>query len=245
MRSKRWLYGLAALAFWLIVWEAAARGLDLSFAIPTVEDTLLALLRLLGMPDFWQTVAASLGRILLGFAEGTVLGMLLAWLSVISPLADAIISPAQKIIRCTPVASFIMVLWILVGRDAVPAAIALLMVMPVIWQALRDGYADLDPALDDVVRVFHASRWQRLTMFVLPSMKRDFLTAMVTSIGLAWKAGVAAEIIAYTARSIGRAIADARNLFNGPEMMAWTLCVIALSLAVEALVQLVLRRQLQ
>lgn len=241
MRSKALLRGVIAAVFWLAVWELTARLLALPFALPTVEATAEALLRLLVRPVFWQTVAASLGRILLGLAFGTLLGSLLALLSVSSSWADAIIRPAQAVIRCTPVASFIMVLWVLVGRDTVPGAIAVMMVTPVIWQALTDGYAQLDPTLNEVVWSFHASPWQRLTMFVAPSLRRPFLTAFVTAAGLAWKAGIAAEIIAYTAHSIGREIADARNLFNGPEMLAWTLCVIALSLAVEAGARLLLK----
>lgn len=226
--------------FWLGVWELAARMIDLPFAIPTVEATLVALARLVGTAAFWQTIGASLGRIIQGIVLGTALGAGLAWLSVASPLADAFISPVQTVIRCTPVASFIMLLWVLAGRDAVPAAIALLMVTPVIWQSLRDSYASLDPALDDVVRVFHASPLQRLTMFVLPSLRGSFLTALVNAAGLAWKAGIAAEIIAYTSHSIGREIADARNLFNGPEMMAWTVCVAGLSVGCEALARYLL-----
>lgn len=229
--------------FWLAVWEIAARSLDLPFAVPTVPATAEALLRLCGTAVFWQTVAASLGRILEGLLLGTALGGVLALLCVESELANAIIRPAMLVIRCTPVASFIMVLWIVIGREAVPAAIALLMVLPVIWQGLTDGYRALDPALDDVVRVFHASSMQRLGMFVLPSLKRAFVTAFVTSAGLAWKAGIAAEIIAYTSHSIGREIADARNLFNGAEMMAWTVCVVVLSIAMELGIRHVLQRK--
>lgn len=240
MRSKRLLYGAAALACWLGLWEVAAYHLALPFAIPTVEATAAALWHLWQTANFWQTLAQSLGRILLGLAEGTLLGALLALLSVWSRLVRAIVSPMQAVVRATPVASFIMVLWIIVGRDAVPTAIALLMVMPVIWQGLCDGYAQLDPELDDVVRSFHASPAQRLTMFVLPSLRRSFLTALLTAAGLAWKAGIAAEIIAYTAHSIGREISDARNLFDGPEMMAWSICVVLMSLAIERLIRAVL-----
>ena len=150
---------------------------------------------------------------LLGLLLGTLLGVLLAALSLWNSWARAIVQPAMTVIRCTPVASFIMVLWILIGREAVPQAVALLMVAPVVWQGLCDGYAQLDSQLDEVLRVFPRVLLTRLRLLVLPGLRVPFLTALSNAAGLAWKSGIAAEIIAYTANSIGRQIADARNLF--------------------------------
>ena len=241
MKSKPnpWRRVIAAL-FWFGVWELAAYRLNLPFAIPSVESTASALWGMLRTIPFWQTVLASLGRIAAGLLTGTALGVLLAALTIWSPLADAIVRPMQNVIRSTPVASFILLLWVLIGRDAVPTVIAVLMVMPVIWQALCDAYQTLDPTLNDVVRAFHATPLQRLILFVAPSLRPSFLTAFATSAGLAWKSGIAAEIIAYTAHSIGRSISDARNLFNGPEMMAWTVCVVILSMLCEKLISRVI-----
>lgn len=241
MQNKH-LQRLVAALFWLMVWGVAARLMDVSFAIPTPWATLQAWGGLVTTGAFYGTVAQSLGRILLGLLLGIGAGAVLAWGSVASPWVDAILRPAQRVIRCTPVASFIMVLWICVGRDQVPMAVALLMVEPVIWQSLTDGYQTLDPELDDVVRSFHATPFQRLTMFVLPSLKAVFLSAVVTAAGLAWKSGIAAEMIAYTASSIGREIADSRNLFDGPQMMAWTLTVIALSVGMEEGIKRLVKR---
>lgn len=237
--GKKLLYSVISAVFWLGVWEVAAYRLNLPFAIPTVEGTLAALVHLASGADWWLTIGASLGRILQGLLTGTMLGVLLAALSVSSELARALIAPAQMVIRCTPVASFIMILWILVGRDQVPGAIAVLMVSPVLWQNLCKGYESLDQQLDEVLMVYRASFFKRLRLLVLPGLKNCFLSGLATAAGLAWKAGVAAEIITYTSRSIGRRIADARNLFNGEEMMAWTLGVVLLSLLIERLIAIV------
>lgn len=215
-KVKQLLRGVIAAAFWLALWEGLARWLDLPFALPTIPDTAAALSRLVVTRAFWLTVGSSLLRILLGLLLGTGIGVLLAAVSVLSGTVKAIVSPAMTVIRATPVASFIMILWILVGRDAVPQAIAVLMVAPVIWQGLCDGYDRLDPAMDEVLTVFRSSFGRRLRLLILPGLKAPFLTGLANAAGLAWKAGIAAEIIAYTSHSIGRQIADARNLFNGP-----------------------------
>ena len=54
--------------------------------------------------------------------------------------------------------------------------------------------------------------------------------------GLAWKSGVAAEVICPPKLAIGTEISQARTALETPELFAWTLVIIALSLLLEGLV---------
>jgi NitT/TauT family transport system permease protein len=76
----------------------------------------------------------------------------------------------------------------------------------------------------------------------MPALKRYFMPAFLTSIGLAWKSGIAAEIITYTKNSIGGNILESKNVFSGDVMLAWTLTVILLSLLLEYSVKVLVRR---
>ena len=67
----------------------------------------------------------------------------------------------------------------------------------------------------------------------MPSVKPYFLSACRTAIGLAWKAGVAAEIIAMPPDTIGTMIGEAKLYIMSAEMFAWTLTVVLLSLVIE------------
>lgn len=232
-KHKRLLFALVSLLFWLCVWDTVARTVDLSFALPTVSETAKAFAVLLLQADFWVTVACSLLRILAGLAIGIVLALLLAPLAVRVPLADAILTPFMQFVKATPVASFILVLWVLIGRANVPIAIAVLMVLPIVFQNMCAALRSLDAKQVEVLTVFKVPASRVLRIFVLPSLLSYFVPALITSAGLAWKAGIAAEIIAYTKRSIGRAIYDAKVDFDGARMLAWTVAVILLSFALE------------
>ena len=241
-RLRRILYGGIAVVFWLIVWEVIARTVDLSFALPGVLETLGAFASLLLQGTFWKTVLLSLGRIALGLLIGVVVGILLAVVSVRVAAVDAILSPAMVFIRSTPVASFILVLWVIIGRAAVPVVIAVLMVIPIVYQNICTSLQSLDTHLSEMLTVFHVSPLRRFRILVLPSMLRYLIPAFVTAAGLSWKAGIAAEIIAYTKDSIGRSIANAKNEFNGPAMFAWTMAVVLLSFGIEKLLTFIGRR---
>lgn len=245
MNKRKYLYPILAVIFWIGVWEIVARGVDLSFALPGPLPTLLAFCRLLATPSFWQTVLFSLIRIFLGFLLGVLAAIPLAALTIRFPLADALISPAMTVIKSTPVASFIMVLWIMIGSAYVPTAIALLMVAPLIWQNLCQGWRALDRDLGEVLTVYKVPPHRRFAIYVLPTVAPYFRSACLSGIGLSWKAGIAAEIIAYTKNSIGRRIGDAKNYFEGAEMFAWTLSVILLSLLLEFVMRRIVARRKQ
>ncbi len=233
---------LIALAFWILLWEVFARFLNLGLVLPTVGETFSALGSMIITAGFWLTVASSFLRIFAGFIIGVVLGIALALATQYIPFADALISPIMTVIRSTPVASFIMVLWVVIGSDTTPIAIAVLMIMPIIWQNLKDGFSSIDDKLSEVCLVFEVTGAKKMKLLVLPTLAKYFIPGVITSVGLAWKSGIAAEIIAYTANSIGKEIYLAKSYFESAEMFAWTIVVIAVSLALESIVTLLGRR---
>ena len=77
---------------------------------------------------------------------------------------------------------------------------------------------------------------------VIPSLKPYFVSAARTSLGLAWKAGVAAEVLAVTPNSIGKQLYNSKLYLETSELFAWTAVVILLSLAIEKLTGYFIRR---
>lgn len=76
----------------------------------------------------------------------------------------------------------------------------------------------------------------------LPHLKSYFNSAATASIGMAWKAGVAAEVICTPASSIGKGIYEAKIYLDTPLLFAWTAAVIVMSVIIEKLLLLLLKR---
>ena len=232
-KIKRIVYALIAVVIWISLWEFIARTVNLSFVIPTFPDTIRAFFDLLLTADFWQTICTSLFRILLGFVIGAALGIAIAPLTHRSELVYAIISPIMTVIKSTPVASFILVLWCLIGKHSVPTAIGILMVMPIVWQNLSDGFKSIDTRLDEVCTIYEVSPLKKFKILTAPTLMKFLIPALITSSALAWKSGIAAEIIVYAKDSIGKEIIDAKNFFESEKMFAWTMAVVLLSICIE------------
>ena len=155
--------------FWLLAWALAARwvGLDLLLPGPLAVGSRLAALA--GTGGFWLSVGATLGRVFLGLAWGALAGAALAFATHFSPWADRLLSPAVRVVRATPVVSFILLVYLWVPRGAIPWVIAGLMVLPVVWGAVSAGLDGLDEKLLELARAYRFSRGKTLALICLPA----------------------------------------------------------------------------
>jgi NitT/TauT family transport system permease protein len=223
--------------------ECKLHGRGNELLLPYPATVLAALARLAGQPAFWAAALASLGRILLGLVLGVALGSLLALLTSLSAWADRLLAPAIRVIRATPVASFILLVLLWTGRDRVPVVIAALMVLPVVWGNLTRGIRETDPQLLELARAYRFPPWKTAQLVYLPSLRPSFLSAVTTSMGLAWKSGVAAEVLCLPRQAVGTQIYNTKLYLEIPDLFAWTAVVVALSLLLESALRLTLDRQ--
>lgn len=228
-------------AFWLGVWQVASMLVDMELLLPGPVAVARALAGLIVTGDLWLSALYTLLRVVAGLAAGTAAGVLLAFLCHASPWADTVLAPAVRVVRATPVVSFILLVYLWVSRANIPGVIAALMVLPVIWGSVTTGLAAVDPKLLELARAYRFGRGRTLRLVTIPSLRPHFESGLLTAFGLAWKSGVAAEVICPPARAIGSRIQQARLSLETPELFAWTLVLIALSLALEGLLRRALR----
>ena len=222
-------------AFWIGVWWLASWRVGKPLLFPSPAAVLQRLLELMQTKEFYQITANSLWNVLLGILTAVLLGCVLAIATYkIAILREALL-PVMTVIKATPVASFIILALIWMGAANVPTFITVLIVLPIVWTNLDEGLGKIDPLLIEVTKLYKMPFMKRIKLLFLPSVKPYFVSACRTSLGLAWKAGIAAEIIARPRNSIGTMIGDAKQYIMTEDMFAWTLTVIILSLVIEFL----------
>lgn len=242
-------------AFWLLVWQAAALAVDhkavgaalsagdaaalgeaflrgKELLLPAPAAVFLALGELLITSRFWLSAGMTLLRVLGGFLLGTALGTGLAVLCAASKWLDVLVSPLVGVIRATPVASFIILLLLWVSTGRVPCVCAALMVLPVVWGSVRQGIGSADPLLLECARACRFKGWKTVRLVYIPSSLPAFSAGCATAMGLAWKAGVAAEVLCLPVFSLGAQVYYAKIYLETPALFAWTLAILALSFGV-------------
>ena len=234
-KLRKTLRTLAVVLFWLLIWQLAAALAGQELLLPSPLRVARELLRLAGGAEFWLTVAQSIRRVLTGIVSAVLLGILLALLTHKSAVLRALLSPVMTLVKSTPVASFIILALVWLGRDVVPPVIAALMVLPVVWANVSQGLDGIDPQLLELAQVCRLPRGRVFRRITLPSVLPHLRAALCSALGLGWKAGVAAEILTVPARSIGKRIYEAKIYLETTELFAWTAAVVLLSLVIEGL----------
>ena len=241
-RLKKLLRAAIPPVFWLGVWQLAALAVGKELLLPSPAAVGGSLLALAQTADFYLSAGATLGRVFLGLLWGGLAGAVLAFFTHFSPWADAVVSPAVRVVRATPVVSFILLVYLWVTRAAIPWVIAGLMVLPVMWGSLSAGLANMDKNLLELGRAYRFSPLKRLRLIYLPSLRSHFSAGLLTAFGLAWKSGVAAEVLCPPDRAVGSRLQQAKLGLETADLFAWTLAVVALSLALEGLLRKALER---
>jgi NitT/TauT family transport system permease protein len=224
---------IPALLFWIGLWWIGAEAFGNPLLLPGPWQVLKCLGTLASTASFWQTVALSIGRILLGAVTAVMLGVALAALTTASPLAEVLIAPAMTAMQATPVASFTILVLIWLDRDWVPVLICGMMVLPVVWNSISTGIRTVDVQLLEMAKVYRLRPLRILKRIYLPSLLPFFRTACSSALGLGWKAGIAAEVLTVPKISIGKMIAESKSYLLTEELFAWTLTVIVLSLVLQ------------
>ena len=232
-KSKKRFKSIAAFLFWMAVWQGAAMLLAQPYLLPSPWVVLKTLAALAGEGVFWLTALSSLGRIFLGFVCGVAVGTLLAAATLRWAAADAIFSPLLRVVRATPVASFILLAILFLGRARTPGFIATLMVTPIVWGNVVSAARETDGELLEMAGAYRFGPVKTLRLVYIPSIFPSWRAACLTGIGLAWKAGVAAEVLGQPKTAIGTELYYAKIYFETPALFAWTAVVVILSFLLE------------
>lgn len=228
---------------WLGIWQALSAIIGLSVLFPSPIDTIIELKKLVVTSDFWMSVLLSVVRISVGFITGTLAGVLTGAVSSFVKGFSEFLSPLVSIIKATPVASFIIlaVIWLKTGN--IPSFATALIVFPFVYSNIKTGFEETDRSLIEMSDAFGVPFGRKLLKLYIPSVKPYFISAATTAMGLAWKAGIAAEVICNPTMSIGNGIYESKVYFEPSAMFAWTAVVVILSIILEKIMLLILRKE--
>jgi len=225
------------LLFYLLLWAFAARMVDQPLLLPSPDSVLTRLIELLPQAIFWKTLMGTLLRTLEAYALGVLAAVILGALCCRFTLADALISPALSAVRATPVTSFIVLALVWLSSSRVPVLTGFLMTLPVVFSALTQAVRSIDPKLLEMAKLYRFGRAGTLRHVILPSVLPAFAQSCLASIGLCWKAVVAAEVIGVPKMAVGSRLYEAKIYLETDSLLAWTLMIVLLSVLLENLLR--------
>lgn len=219
--------------FWLAAWQLGSMALGQRILLPSPAEALVRLGQLAVTGAFWGSVLRSSLRILGGFLLACCAAVPAAALAARFRPVRELLAPLVAAVKAVPVMSFIILALLWVAPEELALFISFLMVFPPIYLNLLEGISRTDPQLLEMARVFRVPLSRRIRSLYVPLTLPYFRSACSLALGLCWKSGVAAEVIGLPAGTMGERLYEAKIYLETPDLFAWTLTIVCLSVLFE------------
>ena len=232
---------LLAVIFALCLWQLAAMTIDSKILLVSPVEVAVRLTTIWQTEGFWTSIWFSFYHIAGGFFLALFLGIALAALAGRFRRIETLLWPFLVTIRTVPVASFVVICLIWLSAENLSVFISFLIVLPVVYGNVLEGIKSEDKLMLEVGTVFRMPLLRRLLYIHLPQLKPFIMSACATALGMAWKAGVAAEIIGTPDGSIGKQLFYSKIYLDTDDLLCWTVIIVIVSVLFEKLFMLGLK----
>ncbi|MDO4938737.1 MAG: ABC transporter permease [Lachnospiraceae bacterium] len=225
------------------VWAAvASSGMFSSYVFPGPARVLDALWSMIKSGELARHMAASLGRVLLGFLISCVVSLVLAIIATGFEKIDLFLKPLIEFIRHIPPMSLIplLILWFGIGETSKLIVIVLTSFFPIFLNSVA-GIKGCDVKLLEVGEMLNMSKTQQFIKIRLPYAVPNILVGMQIGLGYSLKAIIGAEMIA-AASGLGYMILDAQAMSRSDKVMAGIIVLGVSGLIIDYLFNLIVKR---
>ncbi len=156
-------------------------------------------------------VHISTQRVLVGFAIGASVGVVLGSLLGLSRVADLLLAPTIGAVRAVPSLAWVplLILWMKIGEDSKVTLIAIGAMFPV-FTTVHLALRHVDRQLVEAARAFGLRGVRLLTAVQLPAVVPAVFSGLRLALAQSWLFLVAAELIA-SSQGLGFLLVDSQN----------------------------------
>lgn len=231
-RLSGWLLVLAC----LVLWELSARfGAIESTSWPPFTSVVWATVGGFTSGELPRIALSTLGRMVAGFAFGSVAGILAGLLLGTLPVLARALTPTLEALRPLPIPAIVPPLILFLGLDDLLkiTVVAFATFFPVMVNTLG-GVRNIDPILLATARTFRLTRIRTLVTVVLPAALPSVLAGLRTALALALIVTIVAEMIAGS-DGIGYYIIETQYAMRPDQMYAAVLWLAIMGYVLNAL----------
>ena len=229
-RALPWLLPLAVLGLWYLGVE---QGWLSEQVLPPPAYVYETLSDLFASGDLWINAAASLQRVVVGFALGASIGVVLGLAKGLSKTIEDYLLPTFNAIVQIPVLAWLPFALLLfgIGEPLKYVLIAKAALVPITLCTLQ-AFHQAPKGLLEAGRAYGFSRWQSVIFIVLPAAVPTLFTGLRLGFTKAWLSLVVVELVA-SSEGLGYLIVYGRQLFQLDLVMAAVVVVGGIGLLID------------
>lgn len=199
---------LALLGVWVLLVETDAVP---SYRLPSPETVFLAGVDLYNRGLLGLHIAISTQRVLIGFAIGSIIGLVVAAVVGLTQLGSRLLTPTLGSLRAVPSLAWVPLLGLYLGlnEDSKVALIAIGAFFPV-YTTVASALRHVDPYLVEAGRAFGYSHVRLLGLVQLPAVVPSVVAGLRLALAQSWLFLVAGELLG-ASMGLGFLLVDSQN----------------------------------
>lgn len=226
-------YKVLGLMMLIMIWTFSYMIIGNSVILPSPVETAVAFKEIIISANFAVTIFTTLSRIIISFLIGLALALVLGIISALNQWFYDLLSPAISLFKIVPTMAIVILALIWLTNQRAPILITVIIVLPILYEAVIKGIRDIDPnilSMTDVYRVFTVDV---IRYIYIPSILNNIIAILPSTIGLCLKIVIGGEVLGQPPNSIGTSIQTEKMYLNTAGVLGWIVILVILSVIVD------------
>lgn len=231
-----YIFGIISILF---IWFILSK-IENNFIVPKITDVIKDTFEVLFTGKYILLILKTIFKLFCVVTVTFVISFILSVLSYNYKKFRAYIFPFITFIRTIPVASFVVILLILIGSNKTPIVITSFVLIPIMYETLYVNFKDIN---NDIVEETKLISKINLNIFIkvfVPIVIKQIISLLLSSFGLGLKVLIMSEVITQGSNTIGGIIANEKGAYyNMTRVFSWTLILILIVMIIEGCIKII------
>jgi NitT/TauT family transport system permease protein len=227
---------VGVLAVLVLLWEGCSRiGWFDPFYLPAPSAVAQVIWTLFTEGEIWQHLEATFTAAIIGILGGLLIGIVLGFGAALLPALAELLEPVMIMLNAIPrvILAPLFVIWLGIELGS-KIALALILVVVLIFFAVYNGIKEVDHRLIERVRTLGGGKWVLVREVYIPSVTAWVLGNLKVAVGFAFTGAVVGEFVA-SSRGLGYLLQFAQSTYNAGLTIALILLIMAFVMVLFAL----------
>lgn len=229
--KSKYLFFTSTIVLVILAWFIVSTIAKNEFIFPNIKQIFNSFIYIITHKEILMLLSIVL-KVLLCVVISTLISLFIVILYMLKKETIAFFEPILTFFRVVPILGIIVYLFLVFNEIVTPYIITIIVIIPLMVEALKTAFDNLDPNLMDALKLEKISFFKKVFRVYLPIIAPYFFMALMQSFGLGIKSMIMGEYLCYTPNSIGSTLYDVK-LSDSSMLIAWLILIFIVTAMIE------------
>lgn len=224
---------LLILIFWLLLWQIIAKIINNPILFVSPLDCLIRFIYLLKDINYYKAISTTLTETLIGLTFAYIFAMLLSYIAYKHKIIKDFFNPLITVLKSVPVVSIAIIILIWQGNKFLSFFVSFSVIFPNVYFFALSAFELTDKKILEAAKIYRLKSKEIFLYIYRPNLISTLQTTIESSISMAFKSTVAAEVIGLTSQSIGLQFYYGKITLDTASLFCYTITLIILISIIE------------